>query len=268
MAADARDHADLEHLRRVQWRQDADQARRQHRLAGPGRPHQHQVVGAGGGDLQRPLRGLLALDVAQVGIAPVVLGQARLGRLQELRAAGVVDQREQAGGRQDLDLVLEPGRLRAAGGRADQAEPALGRRHRRRQHAGDRTDAAVQRQLAQHQVLLHRVDRQHAHDDQHAQGDGQIEVAALLGEIGRRQVDDDPARRQCQAHRTQGRPHPLTALGHRLVRQADDREAGQTAGDLDLDVDRGRVQPEKGHRAHPGDGEGGGGAGHDTIAPS
>ena len=79
-AADAGDHADLQHLGRVERRQEADQPCRQHRLAGAGRADQHQVVRAGGGDLERALGGLLALDVAQVGIVAGVLGDDRLGR--------------------------------------------------------------------------------------------------------------------------------------------------------------------------------------------
>jgi hypothetical protein len=98
----------------------------------------------------------------------------------------VVDQGDKARDRQDLDLVLEPRGLGAARGRADQAQPALGRGHRRRQHARDPAHPAVERQLAQHQVLLHRVDRQHPHDNQEPQRDRQVEVAAFLGEVGRR----------------------------------------------------------------------------------
>ena len=88
-AADAGDHADLEHLGRIERGQHADQPGRQHRLAGARRPHQHQVVGAGRRDLERALGRLLALDVAQVRIAQLRLrpsaaragaGAARLGR--------------------------------------------------------------------------------------------------------------------------------------------------------------------------------------------
>ena len=42
------------------------QPRREHRLAAARRADHQQVVAAGGGDLQRPLRLLLALDVGEV----------------------------------------------------------------------------------------------------------------------------------------------------------------------------------------------------------
>ena len=111
------------------------------------------------------------------------------------------------------------------------------------------------------------IGRQHAHDDQHAERDRQIEVAAFLGQIGRGEIDDDPARRQGEAHGTECRADPLAALGHRLVRQADDGEARQAAGDLHLDVDLGDVQPKQRDGAHAGDGEGGGRRGHAGMAP-
>ena len=38
---------------------------------------------------------------------------------------------------------------------------------------------------------------------------------------------------------------PLAALAHRLVGQADDEEFGQAAGDLHLDLDRARLEPQE-----------------------
>ena len=60
-------HGNLQRLARVQRRQQAGQALRQHRLARARRPDHQEVVAAGGGDLQRPLGALLALHVLQVG---------------------------------------------------------------------------------------------------------------------------------------------------------------------------------------------------------
>ena len=51
----------------VERRQDRRQPPRQHRLAGARRPDHQEVVAAGGGDLERALGGLLALDVREVG---------------------------------------------------------------------------------------------------------------------------------------------------------------------------------------------------------
>ena len=52
LAGERVDHADLERLGRIERRQDAGQARGQHRLAGAGRADHQQIVPAGGGDLR------------------------------------------------------------------------------------------------------------------------------------------------------------------------------------------------------------------------
>ena len=216
-AADAGDHAHFQHLGRIERREQADQAGSQHRLAGTGRAGHQQVVVSGSRDLQRPLRGLLALHVTQVGAGCFLLGVGRLGDGQRLQPAGMVEEGQEAGGGHDLDLVLEPGGLLPAGGGADQSELAGGCGHGGRQDARDAAQAAIQGKLAQRQVTLDRVGREHAHDHEQAQGDRQVEVAAFLGDVGRRQVDRDPLGRQGQAHGGKGGAHPLAALGHGLV---------------------------------------------------
>jgi len=45
-------------------------------------------------------------------------------------------------------------------------------------------------------------------------------------------------------------PHPLLALGHRLVRQADHGEVHGAAGQLHLDVDAARLDAFEGHGDH------------------
>jgi hypothetical protein len=69
---------------------------------------------------------------------------------------------------------------------ADQAEAARRCVHRRRQHAGDGGERAVQRQFAQSGIAGDLVARQHVHGGEQAERDRQVEVAALLEEIGRR----------------------------------------------------------------------------------
>ena len=118
---------------------------------------------------------------------------------------------------------------------------------RRRQHAGDRRDGAVQRQFAQRHEIAelvagHRADRRHQ-----GERDGQVVMAAFLGEIGGREIDDDALGRQRQAGGMQGAAHPFAALGHRLVGQADDDEARQAGHDLHLDIDGNRLDALKGH---------------------
>ena len=65
-AQDAVDLGGLQGLLEAQRRQDAGQAPGQHGLARPRRPHHQDVVAAGGGDEQGPLRRLLAPDLPEV----------------------------------------------------------------------------------------------------------------------------------------------------------------------------------------------------------
>ena len=139
-----------------QRRQDAGQARGQHRLARAGRADEQQVVAAGRGDLQRPLGVLLALDVAQVGQRGSPSRTVGLGPRQHLGAAEVVDQRDQRARREDRHV---PPAQAASGPQASgQIRPVPGAGgDGGGQRARHRRDAAVQRQLAQHRPALQRV---------------------------------------------------------------------------------------------------------------
>ena len=63
-------------------------------------------------------------------------------------------------------------------------------------------------------------------------------MAAFLGQVGGREIDRDPPRRQRQPRGDQRRTHPLASLGHRLVGQADDGKSRQSRRHLHLHVDR------------------------------
>ena len=245
---DAVDHADLQRLARQQVGQQSGQPDRQHRLAGPGRADQQQVVATGGGNLQRPLGGLHAAHLAHVGAPRGHRDAARLRRAQHLRAAEMVDQAEQVGGGQDGDAP-GPSRLAALARRADQAEVGAAGRHRRRQHAGYRVQPAIQRQLAERREVGQVVVRQHPHGGQHGQRYGQVEMAALLQQVGGRQIDQHAAGRQRQAHGGERRAHPFARLADRLVRQADHQEGGQARGYLDLHLDRDGLDARIGERS-------------------
>jgi hypothetical protein len=207
-------------------------------------------VAAGGGDLQRALGVLLALHFAQVGDAFAVDHRAGAGRRQRLDAAEMVHERDQRR-RRDQPGVARPRGFRAAGLRTDQAQAHAAGGHRRGQAAGDRHDAAVQRQLPQPRPAVEGVGRDHAHAGHHGQGDRQVVVAAHLRQVGRGQVGDDPLARPRQPHAHEGGPDALAALGHRLVAETDDDEGAVAAGELDLDVDANRVHALERDRHHP-----------------
>ncbi len=229
------DHRHFERLGRRQWRQQGRQARRQHRLARAGRADHQQIVAARCGDFERALGAFLALDVLQIDRRHRLLGHLRHRFGQQLRAFEMIDQRQQRGRRQHLGA--RPGRLAALRRRADQAALLLVGRHRRGQHAGHRRQPAIEAELAQRDEPGDLLARQHAHGDQQRHGDRQVEMAALLGDVGRRQVDGDAPGRQRQAERVEGGADPLAAFADRLVGQADHGEGDQAAGHLRLHLD-------------------------------
>ena len=152
---------------------------------------------------------------------------------------------QQIGRRGDRDAA-RPGRLGPLRTRTDQPALGLGRVQRGEQHAGRGLDARIEAELADRDIFGQGLGIEHPHRDQHAERDRQIEMRALLGQIGGRQVDGDPLGRQRQPDRAERRAHPLAALAHRLVGQADQDEGGQPRSQLHLYLDRPRLEPEKG----------------------
>jgi hypothetical protein len=66
-------------------------------------------------------------------------------------------------------------------------------------------------------------------------------MAALLGQVGRRQVDGDASRWQSEAGGDQGGADPFAGFRDGLVGKADDVEGRQPWSDLDLDIDGSRL---------------------------
>jgi len=78
-------------------------------------------------------------------------------------------------------------------------------------------------------------------------------MAALLQNVGRGKIDGDPLRRQRQAEGDERGAHPLARFGHRFVRQADDGERRQAAGDCHLGLDLDDLDAVKRDRPDPCD---------------
>ncbi len=213
----------------------------------PGGPIISEVVPAGGGDLERALGDLLPFDLPEVGAARRFLDFARLRLGQPLRALQVVEQPDQAR-RGDDRHAARPARLGALRRRADQALVPLAGMKRGEQHAGRGDDAPVERQLADRDPVRQLLGIGHPHRREQRERDRQVVVAALLGQVGRRQVDRDDLRRQREAHRGERRVHPLAALVDRLVGQADDVELAAGPGAIWHCTSTGaRIEPQVGH---------------------
>ena len=198
-AGDRSDHGDFEQFGRRQRRQNGRQPRRQHRFAGAGRSDHQQIVAAGRGDFERALGAFLALDIGEVDGRAIHFEDLWLRPRQHLRALEMVGELDERRRRDDFDLGARPGRFRPARRRAHQAFAARIGADGGGQHAGDRRDRAVEAELAEHGKARQRVVRDGADGGHQAERDRQIVVAAFLGQVGRREIDGDAARRQREA---------------------------------------------------------------------
>ncbi len=251
-AGDGMDHRYFEGFGRIEFGENARQPFGEHGFPRPRRAGHQQIVAAGGRHFEGPLGAFLALDVGQIGDRRRVVGHFRRGRAQDLGALEMVDQGQQAAGRQYLDLP-RPGGLGPLRRRTDQPEPAARGAQRRRQDPGHRRDGAVQGELAQGREAGDLVLGQYPHGGQQPEGDGQVEMTALLEEVGGRQVDGDPLGRQGEADGRDGGANPLPAFRHRLVGQADHRKGRHAGADLHLHVHVQHVDSGKCDRIDPGD---------------
>jgi len=82
-----------------------------------------------------------------------------------------------------------------------------------------------------------RLGIEHAGGAQHANRDRHVECSAVLSQVGRRQVHGDPARRQLEAAVLERAADADAPLLHARVGQANDVAAGQSDGDVDLDIE-------------------------------
>lgn len=80
-------------------------------------------MAAGRRHLQRPFGALLALDIGKVGEVGGIRSDRRFGARQDLGAAEMIGERNQATRREDIDVWAGPCGLRAAFGRAYQPLP-------------------------------------------------------------------------------------------------------------------------------------------------
>jgi hypothetical protein len=248
-----REHlGDLERLVLLERWKQAGEAPGQHRLAGARRAGEEQVVGAGGGDLQRPAGLVLASDVGEVldrrrrgfGRRP---GTAQIGPADQpladlLERGGTGDR--QVGDEGGLDQVglghdQEPG-----------ARPA--RRQGGRQHALDRADIAAEAELADGPQTLEGRRRHPPGRGQQPDRDRQVEPGALLGQVGRGQGDGDAPVRPLVAGVAERRPEPVARLQHGGAAEPDHGHGGQAAADVDLDPDRVRGEADQRGRGQPG----------------
>jgi hypothetical protein len=241
------DHRDLQRLGGRERRQQPRQAAREHRLAGARRADEKQVVAACRRDLERAPGPLLALHVREVGEIDAARGRERRRRAETLHAPEVVHHGDEARRRDDLRRARPRG-LGTALRRADDAAAGLRGGDRRGQHARHRAQAAIEGELAHRREAREEAGIEDPARHHQRQRDRQVVVAALLVEVGGREVDGDAARGKREADRRQRGAHALAALRDGLVGQSDQQEGGQPAAEMDLHVDIDDVDAGEGDR--------------------
>ena len=217
-------------------------------LPEPGRTDHQQVVVAGGGDFEGPLGRFLTFDVAKIGSVGLRRKNVRLRPRQRLHALEVIDERQEMRRREDVDVFARPGRFGTGRLRADEALAHRVGADGGRQRAGNGADRTVERQFTDGGVGRDGVGRDGLHRRHHRQHDREIEMAAFLRQVGRREIDGDVLKGQAKADRVQGVADALAAFGDRLVGQADDGERCGARRDANLDLDGARLDTDKRER--------------------
>ncbi len=186
---------------------------------------------AGCGDLERSPGGALPSDFCQIGVGFSAGGEWRNRRALRL-AEGDGHGLGEGADRVEADTG-ERSRLRRSS-RGQQAwEHGVPGNERRGEPAAGVAHLAVERQLPERDDP-----RRGRHHDpgggEDGEGDRQVVRGAALRHVGRRQVHDDPARRERVARGADRGPHPLAGFPHRSVGKADDDDVRWPPGDVGL----------------------------------
>ena len=124
----------------------------------------------------------------------------------------------------------------------DLFESTVARGQGEAKRSADRAHLAVQAQLADEESSTVGPDRQAA-DHEERDGHGKVERGADLSEVGGSEVDRDGAASREESRCCEGRNGRARALPSRVASGSpDDREAGKTLGNVDLDVEDARVE--------------------------
>ena len=142
--------------------------------------------------------------------------------------------------RDDLQAVDERRLVRIDGGHEQPLVADLLQASGRDQHAVDMPDGAVERELAQERAAFeHAPARFRERDgDRHRE----VEPAAGLSHLRRREVHRQPLSRKCEAAVLDRRPNALARLFDRSRREPDEEEFRLAVGAVSLDLNATRFE--------------------------
>jgi len=124
---------------------------------------------------------------------------------------------------------------------------------RRRQHARDGGQRAVERQFASTVKPSKASEGNGANRRHDPEGDWQVVMTAFLGHVGGREIDRDALGRQREPGGVERRVHAFPRFAHRLVGEADEAEHDRAAGEMHLNIHRLGVDPLEGDGCDPDD---------------
>ena len=133
--------------------------------------------------------------------------------------------------------------------------PAIaGHRQRHRQRTAHRAQFTGQGQFAGKLIITQTAIRYLSGSGDDAQRNRQIEAARLFGQVSRCQIDGDTPRRKIKLGILQCRTHAILGFFHLDFGQADDREAGQSIGEMGLHRNQWGIHARQGAAVQDGQG--------------
>ena len=181
-ARDRVDPGDLERLVGAQIREHRDQATRQHRLADARWPAEQEVVATCRGGLERTAGPREAAHLREVERVVVVLVGLRIGRRRNRRPRLLpLETRPQLletprGVHHDVRHQRRLGRVLRR--HHERTSPGAGKCGDERQRAGNRSNPAVEPELAEHRDVFERGVGKHVGGDEHPEGDGDMGICS------------------------------------------------------------------------------------------
>lgn len=237
--------------------QDGRQPPGEHGFATAGRADHQEIMTACCSHLQSTLDVGLAAHFGEIEVIGDCLTEQGVDigpvRFQGGVVGQKIDQLAQCSDRKHRQVVHQAA-FTSVLRRQDQAVniPITGR-HRHRQHTANRLDATVQGEFPHVEIALGPLDGDHPGGGQQTDRHRQVEGRAILADIGRRQVNGDPAVGKIVAGVFDSGFDAVLAFLDRAFRQADRGKLRQTLGDVDFDLDTIRIDADQRPGQNPGE---------------
>ena len=254
---DRMDLGRLERFVETHLGQDGGEPAREHRLPGSRRTHHQNVVAARRRHLERAFRVRLSLYFGEIDIVARALceqpryihgGSGELG----LTIQKVGDFRKTCSA-QNLQTLHDAGFRQILFGKDEGFDARHAGRERDGQRATNRSDRALEPELAEHGNFRQAIGRDLLGRRENAQRDREIKCRAFLADVRGREINGDALERKGETGVGEGRRDPIPSFLHRPLRQADRYKGRQPAGNVGLDIHEIRIDPEDGGGADAGE---------------